>query len=177
MDDNISFIGKETTKTIIEDFSSEQKWQTITNDNSDCSSCMTNSTESNLGVKYLMSPNLQIIITICYIVGIFGNSLALIFLCKKSTRPNNQRHRMMLKCLSINDLTAMLGMMVLMYIQLYLPVAPSIWFCRARVIWRVFGLGSGCVTLVMAVERWLALTKPFFYQKVSYLYNLTLPYK
>lgn len=130
---------------------------------------MTNSTENNFGARHL-SPNLQIIITTCYLLGIFGNTLALVFLCKKDTRPSNQRHRMMLKCLSTNDLTAMLGMLVLMYIQLYLPVAvgKNVWFCRVRVIWRVFGLGSGCVTMVMAVERWFALTKPFFYQKVSY---------
>lgn len=131
-------------------------------------SCMTNSTASNFGARYLTT-NLQIIITTCYVLGIFGNSLALVFLCKKGTRPSNPRHRMMLKCLSTNDFSAMLGMLVLMYIQLYSPVevAKNIWFCRVRVIWRVFGLGSGCVTMVMAIERWLALTRPFLYQKVS----------
>lgn len=110
----------------------------------------------------------QLIITICYLLGIFGNLLALILLCRKGYRSSNQKHNLILKCLSVNDLTALLGMLILMYIQLYLPAAnESIWQCRARVVWRVFGLGSGCVAIVMAIERWLALTKPFFYQKVS----------
>lgn len=109
----------------------------------------------------------QIIITACYVIGILGNLLALVFLCRKGTRPSNPKYKLMLKCLSVNDLTALTGMLVLMYIQLYLPVGENIWYCRARVVWRVFGLGSGCVAIVMAVERWLALTKPFVYQKVS----------
>lgn len=37
--------------------------------------------------------------------------------------------------------------------------------CIGRVICRIFGLNSGCVALVMAMERWLALTKPFTYQR------------
>ncbi|XP_046398795.1 prostaglandin E2 receptor EP4 subtype isoform X2 [Ischnura elegans] len=37
--------------------------------------------------------------------------------------------------------------------------------CGLRVVWRLFGLGSGCIAIVMAVERWLALTRPFLYQK------------
>lgn len=39
--------------------------------------------------------------------------------------------------------------------------------CVFRVVWRGFGVSSGCVALVMAVERWLALTHPFLYQKVT----------
>ncbi|KAI5732074.1 hypothetical protein M8J77_020817 [Diaphorina citri] len=73
----------------------------------------------------------------------------------------------MLRCLASNDLAAGLGMMTLMYMKLYLPpeIHTNIWFCRVKVSWRIFGLGSGCVAIVMAVERCLALTKPFFYQK------------
>lgn len=119
--------------------------------------------------KYHLTGFVQVVITTCYVIGIFGNSLALVFLSRKGCRPNNQKHNLILKCLSVNDLTATLGMLILMQIQLYLIPAgvESIWLCRARVVWRVFGLGSGCVAIVMAVERWLALTKPFFYQKVS----------
>lgn len=131
------------------------------------SSIMAIPNETSANSKYLSSTQ-QIIITVCYIMGILGNMLALVFLCRKGTRPSNPKYKLMLKCLSINDLTAMLGMLTLMYIQLYLPVAQNIWYCRARVVWRVFGLGSGCVAIVMAVERWLALTKPFLYQKVSF---------
>lgn len=121
--------------------------------------------------KYL-SPWQQIIITACYVIGILGNLVALVFLCRKNTRPSNPKYKLMLKCLSMNDLTALTGMLILMYIQLYLPVAQNIWYCRVRIIWRVFGLGSGCVAIVMAVERWLALTKPFVYQKVSFFWYL-----
>lgn len=117
-----------------------------------------------------LTPCLQAVITLCYVLGILANTLAFITLCQRSTRPNNQKHRMMLKCLTANDLTAMLGMLILMYLQLYLPMAKTSQFlCGVRVLWRVFGLGSGCVTVVMAVERYLAITKPFLYQKVSYV--------
>lgn len=37
--------------------------------------------------------------------------------------------------------------------------------CGLRILWRFFGLSSGCVSFVMAVERYIALTKPFFYCK------------
>lgn len=81
----------------------------------------------------------------------------------------------MLRCLASNDLVAVLGMLVLMHVQLYQPaLAHSLLFCRLRVLWRIFGLGSGCVALVMAVDRWLALTRPFFYQKVSFNYSVDL---
>lgn len=125
-----------------------------------------------------MSISQRILITACYAVGIFGNLLALILLHKKRIRPNNPKHRLMLNCLSANDLTAVTGMLILMYIQMYVNALPEeksdlkttidLWLCKARVAWRVFGLGSGCVTVVMAVERYLAITKPFFYQKVRY---------
>lgn len=127
---------------------------------------------TNSTAKHL-NPCSQVIITTCYLLGISANTLALITLCQRSTRPNNPKHRMMLKCLTANDLTAMLGMLVLMYLQLYLPVANSQFFCGVRVIWRVFGLGSGCVTVVMAVERYLAITKPFLYQKVSRMLSIS----
>ncbi|KAG8223631.1 hypothetical protein J437_LFUL016592 [Ladona fulva] len=44
--------------------------------------------------------------------------------------------------------------------------------CVLRVVWRLFGLGSGCVAIVMAVERWIALTRPFLYQKVGHSLKL-----
>ncbi|XKL61801.1 hypothetical protein PGB90_001634 [Kerria lacca] len=128
---------------------------------------MKNLTVLSKNISPHLSLTQEIIITTLYLLGISGNLLALIFLCKKKTRPKNQRHRLMLKYLAGNDLTALLGMLILMCIQLHLKLSQNIWHCRFRVFWRVFGVGSGCVTVVMAVERWLALTKPFFYQKVS----------
>lgn len=38
-------------------------------------------------------------------------------------------------------------------------------FCFFRIIWRFFGLSSGCVAFLMAIERYFALTKPFWYCK------------
>lgn len=74
----------------------------------------------------------------------------------------------MLRCLAINDLVALLGMLVQMYITIYVgSVISTRGFCSLRVVWRLFGLFSGCVAIVMAAERWLALTRPFVYQKVS----------
>lgn len=73
----------------------------------------------------------------------------------------------MLRCLATNDLVALLGMLVQMYVTIYVnDVQSSQIVCSFRVIWRLFGLFSGCVAIVMAAERWLALTRPFVYQKV-----------
>lgn len=38
-------------------------------------------------------------------------------------------------------------------------------FCFFRIVWRFFGLSSGCVAFLMAIERYFALTKPFWYCK------------
>ncbi|XP_013165854.1 PREDICTED: prostacyclin receptor [Papilio xuthus] len=38
-------------------------------------------------------------------------------------------------------------------------------YCAARVLLRVFGVGSVCIAVTMALERYLALTRPFLYQK------------
>lgn len=35
--------------------------------------------------------------------------------------------------------------------------------CFVRIIWRFFGMSSGCVAFIMAIERYFALTKPFLY--------------
>lgn len=114
---------------------------------------------------YTLPTSYQVILTVNYLLGIFGNLLALWFLCK--SQPYNAKHRLMLRCLASNDLAAGLGMMTLLYMKLYLhsDFHSNIYFCRVKVMWRIFGLGSGCVAIVMAVERCLALTKPFFYQK------------
>uniref|UniRef100_A0A8D9DZC6 Prostacyclin receptor n=1 Tax=Cacopsylla melanoneura TaxID=428564 RepID=A0A8D9DZC6_9HEMI len=114
-----------------------------------------------------LSTPYQVLLTVNYLLGIFGNLLALSFLCPRKSKPYNAKHRLMLRCLACNDLTAGLGMMTLLYMKLYLPpeIHSTKWFCQIKIMWRIFGLGSGCVAIVMAVERCLALTKPFFYQK------------
>ncbi|KAF7268543.1 hypothetical protein GWI33_018415 [Rhynchophorus ferrugineus] len=45
-------------------------------------------------------------------------------------------------------------------------LVPDDWTCIALVVLRGFGLGSGCVAFIMALERWLALTRPFLYHKI-----------
>lgn len=37
--------------------------------------------------------------------------------------------------------------------------------CFVRIVWRFFGMSSGCLAFIMAIERYFALTKPFFYCK------------
>lgn len=106
----------------------------------------------------------QMLITVSYVVGTAGN-IAALWILYKSAKTRNSKHVLMLRCLATNDLVAQLGMLVLMYLQIY-EVIPLFWRCVLYVCLRAFGLGSGCVAFVMAVERWLALTRPFLYQQV-----------
>lgn len=109
----------------------------------------------------------QLILTASYLIGIVGNIVALLYLCEKKSR--NRKHVFMLRCLSCNGLVALIGMLVQMNLELYVPqgFGGKYSFCVLRVIWRMFGLVAGCIAIVMAVERFLALTHPFLYQKVN----------
>ncbi|XP_012530991.1 prostaglandin E2 receptor EP2 subtype isoform X2 [Monomorium pharaonis] len=110
----------------------------------------------------------QIVLTVVYMTGVIGNVSALVILFHRDKR-RNRKHLLMLRCLATNDLVALLGMLVQMYVTIYAgDVTSTRIFCSLRVVWRLFGLFSGCVAIVMAVERWLALTRPFVYQKVTY---------
>lgn len=110
----------------------------------------------------------QWLITFCYLFGIVGNVSALVILAKNETL-RNKKQTLMMRCLAWNDLIALVGSFVLMYLKLYSTIdeTHARLLCAIRVFWRTFGLGSGSVAVVMAVERFLALTKPFVYQKVS----------
>lgn len=68
-------------------------------------------------------------------------------------------------------------MMCAMLVAEHVPgVGSTRAYCAARVVLRVFGIGSVCIAVTMALERYLALTRPFLYQKVSYLfYNTSNP--
>ncbi|KAJ8889710.1 hypothetical protein PR048_009211 [Dryococelus australis] len=107
----------------------------------------------------------QIVISVLYSVGIVANVVALAILCS-GKKYRNHKHTLMLRFLTANDLVALSGMLVQMYLQLHDVLSGRV-LCVFRVVWRFFGLSSGCVAIVMAVERWLALTHPFIYQKVS----------
>ncbi|XP_043279985.1 prostaglandin E2 receptor EP2 subtype [Venturia canescens] len=107
----------------------------------------------------------QIVLTLVYLIGVVGNVSALAILFLRDKR-RNRIHLLMLRCLATNDLVALLGMLVQMYVTIYAGSATTNRaFCSLRIVWRLFGLFSGCVAIVMAVERWLALTRPFVYQK------------
>lgn len=62
-------------------------------------------------------------------------------------------------------------MLTTLMLKLYLPVEVfekyNKWDCMGKVVWRFFGLSSGCIAAVMAIERWMALARPFIYHKVS----------
>ncbi|XP_040157318.1 prostaglandin E2 receptor EP4 subtype [Anopheles arabiensis] len=108
----------------------------------------------------------MVIVMLSYIFGCVGNLMALIHLWRNV---RNTKHALMLKCLLTNDLIGLSGMFVQMCLHLYLSpdvVQANIHnLCVLRVIWRVFGISSGCVAFVMALERYIALAKPFFYHK------------
>lgn len=101
----------------------------------------------------------KLILTVPFVIGVAGNIAALCILYYTAKR-RNAKHVLLLRFLAANDLVSEMGMLTI----IYLPVSYS--KCVVVVLLRAFGLGSGCVAFVMAVERWLALTKPFFYQQV-----------
>uniref|UniRef100_A0A336MNL7 CSON004325 protein n=1 Tax=Culicoides sonorensis TaxID=179676 RepID=A0A336MNL7_CULSO len=113
---------------------------------------------------------IEIILVGNYIVGIVGNLIAFLHLCRKRSFKNS-RHPLMLKCLISNNLVGLIGMLILHLTANHLlpaldcPTSFKEWTCIGRVLFRFFGLSSGCVALVMALERFLALTKPFTYQQ------------
>ena len=115
----------------------------------------------------------QVFITILYLVGAIGNLIALIVLYQQERKTRrNRKHTLMLRCLALNDLFAQLGMLIQMNLQIHLITEHQHFgwnMCVTRTIWRFFGIGSGSVAAVMAVERWLALTHPFFYHQVLLL--------
>lgn len=69
-----------------------------------------------------------------------------------------------------NNLIGILGLLTQNLLKLYLgegikelPIAS--YNCAGYIIWRFFGLSSGCIAVVMAIERWMALARPFTYHK------------
>lgn len=67
------------------------------------------------------------------------------------------------------DFVGLLGMLCQMLVSYHVEqkfYQDHIWmFCFVRIVWRFFGMSSGCVAFIMAIERYFALTKPFFYCK------------
>lgn len=103
----------------------------------------------------------------CFIVGTFGNCAAL-YILNTTSKARNRKQVLLLSCLAVNDLVAMVGMLTMILINEHVVVDKE-YICKGFVLLRAFGVGSGCIALIMAVERWLALTKPFLYQKVRFI--------
>ncbi|XP_028174516.1 prostaglandin E2 receptor EP2 subtype isoform X1 [Ostrinia furnacalis] len=106
------------------------------------------------------------VIKVVYAIGIFGNATAIIALRWGERRVRNRKHLLLLTSLAANDLVALMGMMCAMVVAEHVPGARNTQvYCAARVVLRVFGIGSVCIAVTMALERYLALTRPFLYQK------------
>jgi prostaglandin E receptor 4 len=66
------------------------------------------------------------------------------------------------------EFVGLFGMVSQMFIKFAAPhlFRSHIWiFCFLRILCRFFGLCSGCIAFLMAIERYFALTKPFHYCK------------
>ncbi|XP_036336875.1 prostaglandin E2 receptor EP4 subtype-like [Rhagoletis pomonella] len=107
---------------------------------------------------------------IVLLLGVIGNSLALLILARKKATKNS-KYTLMLRCLASNNLIGLLGMLLTLLLKVYVPddkfKAYVRWDCTLKVLCRFFGLSSGCIAAVMAIERWMALARPFIYHKVS----------
>lgn len=119
--------------------------------------------ECNRGSQGLSTTN-HLLVTLIFILGAIGN-LAALWILYKFSKTRNTKHILMLKCLITNDLVAVLGMLTTIYLKKYHIFSPYV-TCLLYVGLRAFGLVSGCVAFAMALERWLALTRPFLYQQV-----------
>lgn len=68
--------------------------------------------------------------------------------------------------------------MCLLVVSEYHPGLKSDkYYCAARVVLRIFGIGSVCIAVTMALERYLALTRPFLYQKVNNIFYKTIMFE
>lgn len=100
-------------------------------------------------------------------IGIFGCLLALFILSRIKRNSNNEKYRFMLLCLITIDCVELVFMLIGNVTIIYWPQAEEHAFmCCLFLILRFGGIASGILAIVMAVERWLAFTKPFFYEAV-----------
>ncbi|KAH8342541.1 hypothetical protein KR059_012506 [Drosophila kikkawai] len=127
-----------------------------------------NGTSSTVTKALYANRNRLIFSTIVMGLGVIGNSLALIILARKKHNKNS-KYTLMLRCLATNNLLALLGMLTTSVLKYNLSEEVHQSFmrldCVGHVVWRFFGLSSGCIAAVMAAERWMALARPFIYHK------------
>ncbi|XP_060839313.1 prostaglandin D2 receptor-like isoform X1 [Rhopalosiphum padi] len=99
------------------------------------------------------------------VIGVFGVLLEL-FILHRTQSDSNEKYVFMLRCLATNDCIVMIGVLGHMLVsEIWPDTRSNVWSCRIRIVWRFFEMCSACVVIAMAVERWLAITKPFFYRK------------
>ncbi|EDV40502.1 uncharacterized protein Dana_GF10543 [Drosophila ananassae] len=130
---------------------------------------MQNATTTAIPPKSLYGNRHRLIFsTIVMGLGVLGNSLALFILARKKHNKNS-KYTLMLRCLATNNLVALLGMLTTSVLKYNLTEEVHQSFmqldCVGHVVWRFFGLSSGCIAAVMAAERWMALARPFIYHK------------
>ncbi|KAI5644743.1 7 transmembrane receptor (rhodopsin family) domain-containing protein [Phthorimaea operculella] len=118
------------------------------------------------GVGIHSKMGVHMIIKVVYAIGIIGNAIAIVALRTGERRVRNRKHLLLLTSLAANDLLALVGMMCSMVVAEQIPwVKNTQIYCAVRVVLRGFGIGSVCIAVTMALERYLALTRPFLYQK------------
>ncbi|CAK1545797.1 unnamed protein product [Leptosia nina] len=126
-----------------------------------------NSTEPSSTAKALAGKQMFLtVVKVAYAIGIVGNAAAILALRIGERRVRNRKHLLLLTSLAANDLVALVGMLSALIVAEQFPsLARTQGYCAARVVLRVFGIGSVCIAVTMALERYLALTRPFLYQK------------
>ncbi|XP_025414875.1 prostaglandin D2 receptor-like [Sipha flava] len=104
-------------------------------------------------------------VILLFAFGVAGNLFALFVLARSRRAAGNERCAFLLRCLATNDGIGLAGMLAIIVANVFWPyIRNELWTCRVLALWRFFGLGSGCVAVAMAIERWLALTRPSFYR-------------
>ncbi|XP_065360668.1 prostaglandin E2 receptor EP2 subtype [Calliphora vicina] len=128
----------------------------------------TESSTSPLPKQLYQNKRRLLLSAIVIVLGVIGNFLALVILARKKATKHS-KYTFMLRCLSTNNFIGLLGMLTTLLLKIYVPreifEQYTQWDCVGKVIWRFFGLSSGCIAAVMAIERWMALARPFIYHK------------
>ncbi|XP_055841983.1 prostaglandin E2 receptor EP2 subtype-like [Episyrphus balteatus] len=119
----------------------------------------------------LVKKDKKMLIAIIFVflsIGILGNFLALVKLARKR-RYNNGSYTLMLRCLTANNLIGLMGVSTMVIVKRTVP--PNIlleynhWFCASWVVFRFFGISSGCIAMIMSIDRYIILNHPVIYQE------------
>ncbi|XP_055914576.1 rhodopsin, GQ-coupled-like [Eupeodes corollae] len=101
-------------------------------------------------------------------VGILGNLLALIKLARKRNFSNSS-YTLMLRFLISNNLIGLVGVTTMVIatriLSKNITMEYSRWFCACWVVFRYFGMSSGCIAVIMSIDRFMILSHPVFYRE------------